>query len=79
MLCLAALRDMQGNYVLNGNWRIDLPLPRSIAGTVFRYTRGTEEDEGEDEAETLRADGPTNQPLFLAVRAPREPETHSHN
>ncbi len=63
-LCLAALRDLQGNYLLNGNWRIDLPLPKEMAGTVFRYTRGKQ---GSDEAETLTADRPTNQPLFLVV------------
>lgn len=50
--------------MLNGNWRIDLPLPREIAGTVFRYTRGRQ---ASDEPETLTADGPTNQPLFLVV------------
>lgn len=64
VLCTAALRDLQGNYLLNGNWRIDIPLPKEIAGTVFRYTRGKQ---ASDEAETLTADGPTNQPLFLVV------------
>ena len=64
VLCTAALRDLQCNYLLNGNWRIDIPLPKEIAGTVFRYTRGKQ---ASDEAETLTADGPTNQPLFLVV------------
>ena len=64
LLCIVALRDLQGNYLLNGNWRIDLPLPKEMAGTVFKYTRGKQ---GSDEAETLTADGPTSQPLFLVV------------
>ena len=64
-ICTIALRDLQGSYLLNGNWRIDLPLPKEMAGTVFSYTRGKE---AKDEAETLTADGPTNQPLFLVVK-----------
>ncbi len=55
---------MQGNYLLNGNWRIDLPLPKEIFGSKFLYTRGAD---GEDAAETISASGPTNQPIFLVV------------
>ena len=34
-----ALRDQNGTYYLNGNWRIDYPQRLDICGTTFHYER----------------------------------------
>jgi len=31
-----AIRNMSGEYLINGNWRIDFPNEYEIAGTVFK-------------------------------------------
>ncbi len=60
----SALRDLHGQYLLNGNWKIDISQPRDIAGTTFEYDREAHPSLG---PETLSAPGPTNQPIFIVV------------
>ena len=34
-----ALRNTEGDYYINGNWRIDFPNDYEVAGTVAHYER----------------------------------------
>lgn len=49
---------------MNGNWHIDLPLPKTIGGATFEYERGSVPS---DAPEKIIASGPTTEALFLVV------------
>ena len=57
-----ALRDQNGTYYLNGNWRIDYPQRLDICGTTFHYER-----KHKRAPESVRALGPTTCSLFVVV------------
>ena len=58
---IPALRKMSGEYLLNGNYVIDVTGPRDLAGMTVEYTRDS------SKAEQLTAVGPASEPLMLAV------------
>ena len=68
-----ALRNTEGKYYINGNWRIDFPNDYEAAGTVAHYERNIKG--GGKRArllsmfapEQIRMLGPTNEPLFVVV------------
>ena len=68
-----ALRNTEGKYYINGNWRIDFPNDYEAAGTVAHYERTTKG--GGKRArllsmfapEQIRMLGPTNEPLYVVV------------
>ncbi len=63
---LTAIKNLRGEYYLNGHWVIDVSRATSIAGTVLYYQRGTE---GEKTPEIITGRGPTTEPLVIEVRA----------
>ena len=67
-----ALRDQNGTYYLNGNWRIDYPQRLDICGTTFHYERKYKNTAAKGPLtlfapESVRALGPTTCSLFLVV------------
>ncbi|XP_044305258.1 ADAMTS-like protein 4 isoform X3 [Varanus komodoensis] len=85
-----ALRSLNGKSIINGNWAVNPPGRYEAAGTIFEYTRpGSDSREGE----SLRAEGPTTEPIdvymifqqdnpgvsyqFFLASAP--PESSSHD
>ena len=52
---------MSGEYLLNGNYVIDVTGPRDVAGVTLEYTRDS------SNAEQLTAAGPVPESLMLAV------------
>ena len=68
-----ALRDQNGTYYLNGNWRIDYPQKMDICGTTFHYERRYKNKAAKGPLtlfapESVRALGPTTCSLFIVVR-----------
>lgn len=63
---LTAIKNLRGEYYLNGHWVIDFSRATSIAGTMLYYQRGTE---GEKTPEVITGRGPTTEPLVIEVRA----------
>ena len=68
-----AIRNMTGEYFLNGNWRVDFAGDYEAAGTVFYYER-TVKGKGRKgrllsmfAPEQLRALGPTTEPIYIVV------------
>lgn len=61
-----ALRNISGEYILNGDFKVESGKLRSlrIAGTVFTYYRESPMDLP---AELLTAKGPTTEPVAIAV------------
>ena len=67
-----ALRDQNGTYYLNGNWRIDYPQRLDICGTTFHYERKYKNKVAKGPLtlfapESVRALGPTTCSLFVVV------------
>lgn len=61
---LAALKDAQDHYYINGDWTIDWPRKFPIAGTVFHYKLA------DHEPESMHALGPTEEDLVVMVTPP---------
>ncbi|KAJ8401115.1 hypothetical protein AAFF_G00386970 [Aldrovandia affinis] len=59
-----AIKNLRGDYYLNGHWVIDYSRASAIAGTVLYYQRGTE---GDMAPETLTGRGPTTEPLIIEI------------
>lgn len=62
-LC-AAVKNLRGEYYLNGHWVIEFSRATAIAGTMLYYQRGAE---GENIPETITGRGPTTEPLVVEV------------
>ncbi|XP_061101827.1 papilin isoform X2 [Conger conger] len=59
-----AIKNLRGEYYLNGHWVIDYSRAAPIAGTVLYYQRGAE---GEMVPETITGRGPTTEPLIVEI------------
>ncbi|XP_069773520.1 papilin-like isoform X2 [Narcine bancroftii] len=59
-----AVKNIRGEYYLNGEWTIDYSRALSVAGTVLHYQRGSE---GELAPEVIHGQGPTTEPLILEI------------
>jgi len=55
---------VDGEYFLNGNWRIDYPREIEFAGTIFKYERTPHSFFS---PETIFALGPIQQAIFIVV------------
>uniref|UniRef100_A0A8C3LIB5 Papilin, proteoglycan like sulfated glycoprotein n=1 Tax=Chrysolophus pictus TaxID=9089 RepID=A0A8C3LIB5_CHRPC len=60
----SAVKNVQGDYYLNGHWTIDFSRTLRIASTVMHYDRGSE---GDLAPELLHARGPTTEPLVIEL------------
>ncbi|KAK2533231.1 Papln isoform A [Columba livia] len=59
-----AVKNVRGEYYLNGHWAIDFSRALHIASTVVHYERGSE---GDLAPELLHARGPTTEPLIIEL------------
>ncbi|XP_034625129.1 papilin isoform X2 [Trachemys scripta elegans] len=59
-----AIKNVQGEYYLNGHWTIDFSRDLHIASTVVHYDRGSE---GDLAPELLHSRGPTTEPLVIEL------------
>uniref|UniRef100_A0A8C1TFT8 Papilin n=1 Tax=Cyprinus carpio TaxID=7962 RepID=A0A8C1TFT8_CYPCA len=59
-----AIKNLRGEYYLNGHWVIDFSRATPIAGTVLYYQRGTE---GDKTPEIITGRGPTTEPLVIEL------------
>ncbi|KAA0711513.1 Papilin Precursor [Triplophysa tibetana] len=59
-----AIKNLRGEYYLNGHWVIDFSRATSIAGTMLYYQRGTE---GDKTPEVITGRGPTTEPLVIEL------------
>ncbi|NXD22650.1 PPN protein, partial [Spelaeornis formosus] len=59
-----AVKNVQGEYYLNGHWTIDFSRALQVASTVLHYDRGSE---GDVAPELLHARGPTTEPLVIEL------------
>ncbi|XP_072425573.1 papilin isoform X2 [Chiloscyllium punctatum] len=59
-----AIKNVRGEYYLNGHWTIDYSRALYIANTVIHYERGTE---GDLASEVIHGRGPTSEPLILEI------------
>jgi hypothetical protein len=59
-----AVRNLNGEFYLNGNWRIQFPSEMKFGGTTFHYER---KPNGVLSPESLRAVGPITEPLFIVL------------
>ncbi|NWR70372.1 PPN protein, partial [Centropus unirufus] len=59
-----AVKNVQGEYYLNGHWTIDFSRALHVASTVLHYDRGSE---GDLAPELLHARGPTTEPLVIEL------------
>ncbi|KFW63734.1 Papilin, partial [Pygoscelis adeliae] len=59
-----AVKNVQGEYYLNGHWTIDFSRALHVASTVMHYDRGSE---GDLAPELLHARGPTTEPLIIEL------------
>ncbi|XP_067336510.1 papilin isoform X1 [Channa argus] len=59
-----AIRNLRGDYYLNGHWVIQFSKALPIAGTMLYYQRGSE---GNDVPETITGRGPTTEPLVVEL------------
>merc|ERR1719400_1270707 len=67
-----ALRDQNGTYYLNGDWRIDYPQKMDVCGTTFHYERKYKNTAAKGPLtlfapESIRALGPTTCSLFVVL------------
>ncbi|OXB63348.1 hypothetical protein ASZ78_001924 [Callipepla squamata] len=69
-----AVKNVQGDYYLNGHWTIDFSRTLHIASTVMHYDRGSE---GDLAPELLHARGPTTEPLVIELIS-QEPNPGVH-
>uniref|UniRef100_A0A3P8SCA0 Papilin, proteoglycan like sulfated glycoprotein n=1 Tax=Amphiprion percula TaxID=161767 RepID=A0A3P8SCA0_AMPPE len=56
------IKNLRGEYYLNGHWVIEFSRSTPIAGTVLYYQRGAE---GDNVPETIIGRGPTTEPLVV--------------
>ncbi|CAG2158354.1 unnamed protein product [Oppiella nova] len=61
-----AVRNINGQYYLNGNWRIQFPKTYVFAGTTFHYY-SKRKPFGIQAPESLRAVGPLTEPLVIVL------------
>ncbi|NXF83956.1 PPN protein, partial [Sclerurus mexicanus] len=66
-----AVKNVRGEYYLNGHWTIEFSRALQIASTVLHYDRGSE---GDLAPELLHARGPTTEPLVIELIS-QEPNT----
>ncbi|XP_018763141.2 papilin isoform X3 [Serinus canaria] len=66
-----AVKNVRGEYYLNGHWTIDFGRALQVASTVLHYDRGSE---GDVAPELLHARGPTTEPLVIELIS-QEPNT----
>ncbi|KAM8916120.1 papilin isoform 2-T3 [Spinachia spinachia] len=59
-----AIKNLRGEYYLNGHWVIEFSRSTPIAGTVLYYQRGAE---GDHVPETIIGRGPTTEPLVVEL------------
>ncbi|NXA36421.1 PPN protein, partial [Eudromia elegans] len=59
-----AVKNVRGEYYLNGHWTIDLSRALHVASTVMHYDRGMG---GDLAPEFLHARGPTTEPLVIEL------------
>lgn len=64
ILIMTAIKNLRGEYYLNGHWVIEFSRATPIAGTVLYYQRGAE---GDNVPETIIGRGPTTEPLVVEV------------
>ncbi|RLW10538.1 hypothetical protein DV515_00002252 [Chloebia gouldiae] len=65
------VKNVRGEYYLNGHWTIDFSRALQVASTVLHYDRGSE---GDVAPELLHARGPTTEPLIIELIS-QEPNT----
>lgn len=61
---LSAIRNREGHYYLNGNWRIDFPQAFTFAGCIWHYERTPQ---GFAAPDSITCIGPTSEAVYLAV------------
>ncbi|XP_041429226.1 papilin isoform X2 [Xenopus laevis] len=59
-----AIKNVRGEYYLNGYWTIEFSRAVDVASTVLHYYRGTE---GDLAPEVITARGPTTEPLVVEL------------
>ncbi|XP_074517013.1 papilin [Sebastes fasciatus] len=59
-----AIKNLRGEYYLNGHWVIEFSRATPIAGTMLYYQRGAE---GNNVPETIIGRGPTTEPLVVEL------------
>ncbi|XP_068608244.1 papilin [Brachionichthys hirsutus] len=59
-----AIKNLRGEYYLNGHWVIEFSRATPIAGTMLYYQRGAE---GDSIPETIIGRGPTTEPLVVEL------------
>ncbi|XP_029586857.1 papilin [Salmo trutta] len=59
-----AIKNLRGEYYLNGHWVIEFSRAAPVAGTMLYYQRGAE---GEMTPETIIGRGPTTEPLVIEL------------
>lgn len=59
-----AIKNLRGEYYLNGHWVIEFTRATPIAGTMLYYQRGVE---GDNTPETIIGRGPTTEPLVFEL------------
>ncbi|KAG7274687.1 hypothetical protein CRUP_004611 [Coryphaenoides rupestris] len=59
-----AIKNLRGEYYLNGHWVIEFSRSTPVAGTVLFYQRGAE---GGNTPETIVGRGPTTEPLVIEM------------
>ncbi|VTJ68732.1 Hypothetical predicted protein [Marmota monax] len=59
-----AVKNVRGEYYLNGHWTIEAAQALPVASTILQYERGAE---GDLAPERLQARGPTSEPLVIEV------------
>lgn len=58
------MKNVRGEYYLNGHWTIEAAQALPAASTILHYERGAE---GDLAPEQLHARGPTSEPLVIEV------------
>uniref|UniRef100_A0A3B4X8T2 Papilin a, proteoglycan-like sulfated glycoprotein n=1 Tax=Seriola lalandi dorsalis TaxID=1841481 RepID=A0A3B4X8T2_SERLL len=58
------IKNLRGEYYLNGHWVIEFSRATPIAGTMLYYQRGAE---GDNVPETIIGRGPTTEPLVVEL------------
>ncbi|XP_063803739.1 papilin isoform X2 [Pseudophryne corroboree] len=59
-----AIKNVRGEYYLNGHWTIEYGRALHVASTILHYYRGSE---GDLAPEVLTARGPTTEPLVIEL------------
>ncbi|KAK5917387.1 hypothetical protein CgunFtcFv8_012281 [Champsocephalus gunnari] len=59
-----SIKNLRGEYYLNGHWVIEFSRATPVAGTMLYYQRGAE---GDNVPETLIGRGPTTEPLVVEL------------